>query len=251
MKRASWGALALLLAWNGLAAASDPIGIYALVDKVVMEPSETKPERIQIWGVFSLAGGTKGDRYLPPVRGYLYCKLAKDKEAQCRTEWADLSKTAGSGQCVGMGSRYDMKVTVRKPVEGAQPGEVDKNKPDVYPLGFGLERVRRDNNYAPIKALYQLPAPVAPGEGSLVPAGKVTLTTRNIQDKSRARAKYVFEIGAQDGAKEVSTPIAAGEKETKWSPRMEVKAGRKYTWRVWAVEGQWKGPAAATDFKGK
>jgi len=34
--------------------ASDPVGVYCLVDKVVLEPNETSPERIQISGTFSL-----------------------------------------------------------------------------------------------------------------------------------------------------------------------------------------------------
>src|SRR5262245_40679557 len=37
--------------------ASDPIGIYAFVDKVVFEPNADKPERIQVWGGFALAEG--------------------------------------------------------------------------------------------------------------------------------------------------------------------------------------------------
>src|SRR5262245_32232762 len=32
---------------------SDPTGIYARVDKVVLEPNATTPERIQIWGAFA------------------------------------------------------------------------------------------------------------------------------------------------------------------------------------------------------
>jgi hypothetical protein len=34
---------------------SDPVGIYAVIDRVVMEPKEGTPERIQVWGVFVLA----------------------------------------------------------------------------------------------------------------------------------------------------------------------------------------------------
>jgi hypothetical protein len=29
--------------------------VYAIVEKVVLEPNENSPERIQIWGVFSVA----------------------------------------------------------------------------------------------------------------------------------------------------------------------------------------------------
>ena len=55
--------------------ASDPIGIYALIDRVVLEPSDAQPERIQIWGAFSFAMRQFGDQYSPPVRGYLYYQL--------------------------------------------------------------------------------------------------------------------------------------------------------------------------------
>jgi hypothetical protein len=53
------------------------------------------------------------------------------------------------------------------------------------------------------------------------------------------------------GEKETSQPIAAGDKETKWAPRMQVKAGEKYTWYVRAVDGEWKGPPATSMFQGK
>src|ERR1044072_3600220 len=66
--------VALLLALVGVglgrALASDPVGIYALVDKVVFEPNETSPERIQIWGAFAIAEGN-GDTYRNAERGYL------------------------------------------------------------------------------------------------------------------------------------------------------------------------------------
>ena len=49
--------LVLLTAGTFQAFASDPIGIYALVDKVVLEPNEKNPERIQIHGAFAFAEG--------------------------------------------------------------------------------------------------------------------------------------------------------------------------------------------------
>jgi hypothetical protein len=61
----------------------------------------------------------------------------------------------------------------------------------------------------------------------------------------------VFELESASGDKETSDPIAAGEKETRWTPRMRVKAGEKYTWRVGIVEGRWKGPLATSTFQGK
>jgi hypothetical protein len=58
--------LALL---GGVARASDPVGVYALVEKVVLEPNEKAPERIQIWGAFSLASTVDRDSYEAPARG--------------------------------------------------------------------------------------------------------------------------------------------------------------------------------------
>src|SRR5690349_3991397 len=64
--------LTLLLLLSGFNAfASDPVGIYGFVDKVVFEPNDTAPERAQVWGGFALARD-RGDRYDAPQRGYLY-----------------------------------------------------------------------------------------------------------------------------------------------------------------------------------
>src|SRR4030095_1664470 len=72
----------LLIVWAfgvATARASDPIGIYALVDKVVLEPSESAPERIQIWGAFAFAVGYDY-AYEKPKRGFLYYTLNPDKK---------------------------------------------------------------------------------------------------------------------------------------------------------------------------
>ncbi len=112
-----------VMAWGGSLSASDPIGIYALVDRVVLEPNEEAPERIQIWGAFALAQGHGrkfGEYYHPATRGYLYYQLVKGKEEQCRNEWKDLQRVAGTGQCVAFGSRYQEKGSVRREVALAE-----------------------------------------------------------------------------------------------------------------------------------
>src|SRR5882672_87828 len=106
---------ALLLAAGTLPVlASDPVGLYAFVDKVVLEPNNTAPERVQIWGGFALAQGG-GDKYAPAQRGYMYFKLKQDKETLCRNEWADLKSVAGTGKIVGIGVRYGNNGAVRQP----------------------------------------------------------------------------------------------------------------------------------------
>ena len=49
--------------------------MYALIERVVVEPSVESPERLQVWGVFSVAAGKYGEFYRAPRRGYMYFKL--------------------------------------------------------------------------------------------------------------------------------------------------------------------------------
>jgi len=158
------GTLALLLAAFAFAAvtarASDPIGIYALVDKVVLEPSESAPERIQIWGAFAFAVGYDF-AYEKPKRGFLYYKLDPDKKATCLKEWADLKSVAGTNQVVGFAARHRDKGSVRK--ADAKPAN-----PDTYPLGFGVTKVR-DQNYEPVRELLKLAKPKASNKAAADP----------------------------------------------------------------------------------
>src|SRR5690348_11922278 len=108
MRRTLLLTAAALLALAGAARASDPVGIYGLVEKVVLEPDDTKPERAQVWGAFRLAKGG-GDTYTEPAYGYLYYSAADGKQDQCRREWADLKRVAGTGQVVAFGARYEAK----------------------------------------------------------------------------------------------------------------------------------------------
>ena len=130
------------------ALASDPIGVYALVDKVVFEPNETNPERVQILGAFAIAEGY-GYTYKKAERGYLYYKVNPDKPKACRNEWADLKAVAGTGQIVAFGSRYGEKGTLRK--TDAKP-----ETPDVYPVAMGLTKVKEEKDYEPLKQLAKL-----------------------------------------------------------------------------------------------
>jgi hypothetical protein len=237
-------AVATVLMTGGFVGASDPIGGYMIVDKVVLEPADA-PTTIQIWGAVALAKGEHGDDYSAPVRGYLYYKTPSGKEDVCRKEWNDLKKAAGTPQIIGFGSRYNLKAfgKVRKANEKPET-------PDNYPLGNGLVKIGEDDDFMPFNNLRALAAPQKPAEGDRVPPGEVTLVTRSMIDKKHAKAKYVFELEAASGGKEEGT-VEAGDKETKWTPKMKLKAGEKYTWRVRAVEGEWQGPVVAISFVAK
>jgi hypothetical protein len=226
-------------------ALSDFVGVYALVDRVVFEPNAAAPERVQIWGAFALAHAANRNDYESPQRGYFYYSLAPGKGEACRKEWADFNAVAGSGQVIGFGGRDLPKGRLRRANEKA-------DSPDTYPVAWGLTKMsQRSSAYRPIQELRALPAPHSPAEGAEVKAGRVTLVAGNIADPERRGAKYVFEIKAGGSAEqETSPPVAAGEKETKWSPGLKVKAGETYTWRVRATDGQWSGPTASSEFKG-
>jgi hypothetical protein len=233
-----------LLALGGAARASDPVGIYALVEKVVLEPEGGKPERAQVWGIFRLAKAQRGDEYREPVYGYLYYKLAPGKEGDTRREWADLKEVAGNGQAVAFAGRYQELGKVRKASEKAE-------KPDPYPIGQEMHKLQGNQGMA--KELRSLPMPTEPADDGYVAHGAVTLKAHGIADKDRKNVRYVFEITNPAGDKETSAPIEAGSRANavSWQPKMEVKGIKNYTWRVWAVDGDWKGPAMTAVFFGK
>jgi len=291
----------LILCLAGHALASDPIGIYAIVDKVVLEPADGNPQRIQIWGAFCLAEAG-GDRYAAPVRGYLYCKLPPEKANVALAEWSDLKSLAGTGQCIGFGSRYSKKPRTRtgqgpkndRPLDPQRISQLiaqldDQNQPrrdqameelqqagaaatpalemalkanpsgevkgrlerilsnaevDPYPTGFGMTKLRPEELRSPIDRLLFVPAAFSPAEGSVVAAGRVKLVAGNIADR-HISPTYTFEIESESGAKETSDPVAAGDKQTEWSPKLQLKPGEKYTWRVF-VQDDKATPDAAT-----
>jgi len=103
-------ALLLMLAASTLMA-SGGAGIYAIVTRVVFEPNDIAPERMQIWGAFTLVdGGTgSGGKTLTPRRGYLYFTLPSAdgnpyQRGVALKEWADFKAIAGTVQAVAFGS---------------------------------------------------------------------------------------------------------------------------------------------------
>src|SRR5688572_1073853 len=146
-------AAAALLLLQSSALASDPIGVFALIDKVVFEPSEAAPERIQVWGAFALADRKDRDAYKVPEQGYVYFSLPSEKAEAARKEWKDLKNAAGKNEVIGFGSRYESKTTVRK-------SDAKVADPDPYVVGWGMVKMsQRSKDYPPIKALLALKQP--------------------------------------------------------------------------------------------
>jgi hypothetical protein len=127
--------------------ASDHVGIYAKVDKVVLEPAEGAADRIQVWGVFAIAKPENGSDYAAPQRGYLYFQLPPSAVEAARKEWADMKRVAGSGDVVAFSLRWNLKATVRK--AGERPAN-----PDTYLVNTGAVRVN-GQTYGPVKSILE------------------------------------------------------------------------------------------------
>jgi hypothetical protein len=139
-------AVALLFS-GATVSASDPVGLYALIDKIKFEPSDDKPERMLVWGTFSVAEGERGEKYKSPEKGYIYFTLPEKKQEVALKEWSDLKSVAGKKEVVGFSTRWGGAAKVRK--EGEQPKD-----PDVFRTGIGVVRMdKRGSDYPPVKAL--------------------------------------------------------------------------------------------------
>jgi hypothetical protein len=114
--------------------ASDPCGVYSIIEKVVLEPNSTEPTSIQVWGVFALSDARIGGAYLPAQRGYLYYTCAKGRDTTCVNEWMDLKSLAGKEQVAGFGGRYLGTGRVR-------PANEPPSSPDTYPIQMGVFRI--------------------------------------------------------------------------------------------------------------
>ena len=161
--------------------ASGQVGIYGVISKVVFEPNDKTPERIQIWGAFTLVdGGTgSGGKTLTPQRGYLYFTLQAasspvEKEVALK-EWADFKAVAGTGQAVAFGRIIYIGAfsdeLISRPAGmppylilggagGSGSGGASKNivraesvapsAPDIYPLNMGLTKLSSTGNLAAV-----------------------------------------------------------------------------------------------------
>ena len=114
--------------------ASGQAGIYAVVERVALDPPTGPAERIQIWGAFALSDQKSGSTYGPAQRGYLYYSCPQGKESVCRKEWADLKSMAGTNVGAGLGHRYEPTGRIRKADE-------KPSAPDAYPIQNGVVRV--------------------------------------------------------------------------------------------------------------
>jgi len=132
--------------------ASDPVGVYAMVERVVFEPSEAAPKNVQIWGAFTPSVEPPRPTYKPeqaygPIeRGYMYFTCAADKAKVCAAEWSDLNSVAGKSEVVGFSSRWP-RFTAR-----VRPASETPASPDTYISNFGVVKVGKYGDYPTLVA---------------------------------------------------------------------------------------------------
>ena len=142
--------------------ASGYVGVYAVVEKVVFEPNDKAPERVQIWGSFAYADGAPSENgaVSPARRGYLYFTLPPEsRQAQtARQEWMDLKSVAGTGQAVGFGAWiYWGTFGDLDPAEAYRGARLNGNPrvrnaseppsaPIAYPLNVGVVKIPADGS---------------------------------------------------------------------------------------------------------
>ena len=143
----SWAVSAAILR------ASVPVGVYAIVEKVVLEPNETQPQRIQIWGAFALADRAAAGGYGPARRGYLYYDCPAGQETVCKNEWADIKSAAGTGKVIAFGDR-------NRPADRIRAVDQKPESPSVYPIQMGVFKM--DSGGTPPAIVSQLKAALTP-----------------------------------------------------------------------------------------
>jgi hypothetical protein len=145
--------------------ADGPVGVYAMAQRVVFEPSEAAPKTLQIWGVFVwVDGGLKSPGPINlPQRGYIYFKLPDGaaEASAAKKQWMDIKGAAGSNQIIAFGDwKYSgpfedlyipatggqEDVRVRKQTEAPA-------KPIAYPIKTGLIKIADDPAHESLRSL--------------------------------------------------------------------------------------------------
>ena len=129
--------------------ASGPLGVYGIVDKVVFEPNEASPQRVQVWGVFMYAidSASNNPALSQAARGYLYYTLPTPGSQSdiAMKEWNDLKAVAGTGQVVGFGSGWFSSTETRVRPAGERP-----TAPSAYHLNMRIVKLTDSGTQAAV-----------------------------------------------------------------------------------------------------
>jgi len=145
--------------------ADGPVGVYAMVQRVVFEPSEAAPKTLQIWGVFVwVDGGLRSPGPINlPQRGYIYFKLPDGaaEASAAKKQWAEIKAVAGSNQIIAFGDwqyagpfedLYIPATGAQEDVRVRKQAEVPA-KPIAYPIKTGLVKIKDDPAHESLHSL--------------------------------------------------------------------------------------------------
>jgi len=131
--------------------ASDPVGVYAVIDRVSVTAGNGAPTTAQIWGTFAVAVTPPSNTYKPEEaygkvrKGYLLFTCTAEQTSVCAAEWNDLKSLAGTGTVAGFGTRWGTAPRVRTTDEAA-------SAPDTYRVNVGVVKIGRYGDYPTIVA---------------------------------------------------------------------------------------------------
>ena len=213
---------------------SEPSGVYAILDKVVMKPNAEQPTEVELHGAFAVAEGSRGSYYRAARRGVLRFSAGKKPEDAVAL-WRELMKHAGSGVCVAFSTRWEQFVP-QNPLRVAAPNE-PAGPPVPYGCGMGVT-VMQNAHYGSVRELELLPRCLettlpAPGRTEY-PCQQVAFACENCIAKDKDLF-YVFEVETSDGERFASGLVPAGEGKTSWTAGLALQAGEKVTWSVHVV----------------
>ncbi len=213
---------------------SDPAGIYARLDRVVLLPDDQKPERVELQGAFAIADGGSGDYYRAPRWGRMVLGAPDGSRDECITIWRDLVTVAGTGQIVAFSSRYEQRDVSVCCDAAAEP------KLGVMAAGWELRKVQ-SANWGPAQSLRMLARPLGPlGQGPAAPERAprngmpVEFAFGNAPGQD-AETRYVVVVEC-DGESFASPLLPPGDGETtKWTVSLALTAGQSVRWSVHTV----------------
>lgn len=211
---------------------SEPTGVFAIIDKVILKPDAEKPTEIELHGAFAVAAGGRGDCYRAARAGVLRFALGKGPEESVK-QWREMQKHAGTGAILAFSSRYEQNARGAAPVRvvdaSATPGPLPP-----YGCEFGLHRLD-GANWGPLRELSLLPrceeARVEEAERPAWLPRLVTLSCRNCT-AADTDLTYVFEVQTSTGDRFASPTIPAGAGKTSWKTEIFLEPGETATWSV-------------------
>lgn len=215
---------------------SDPAAVYAVIDKVVLLPDAQQPTQVELHGAFALAEGRNGSYYQAPRAGVLRFAAGTEVE-DCRKQWRELSRLAGSNTVVTFGARYELCA------DGAPRPRIDTVEAPVvevpkWSVGFGMNALQQVD-YGPPRELSLLPRCLPVDLGTQKghphwPERTVVFACTSCTAED-ADLRYVFCVESSDGDRVASGLLASTKGPITWTAQLALQVGETITWSVHVV----------------